>query len=227
MGIIDLNGIIKTFKCHGQVTEALKGAGFQVGEGEFLSIVGTSGSGKTTLLNIIGLLEEKSSGTYLLDDQPIEGLSEKEMARYRNEYFGFVVQDFALLNDYRVMDNIRLPLEYNRKKLSRKEMEEKVRTLASQLGILDKLKQPVRNLSGGEKQRVAIARALVNDPKVILADEPTGSLDKRTTEEIMEIFAGLHKAGRTIILITHDEKVAARSERILHLEDGMIADESI
>ncbi len=227
MGIIDLNGIIKTFKGHGQVTEALKGAGFQVGEGEFLSIVGTSGSGKTTLLNIIGLLEEKSSGTYLLDDQPIEGLSEKEMARYRNEYFGFVVQDFALLNDYRVMDNIRLPLEYNRKKLSRKEMEEKVRTLASQLGILDKLKQPVRNLSGGEKQRVAIARALVNDPKVILADEPTGSLDKRTTEEIMEIFAGLHKAGRTIILITHDEKVAARSERILHLEDGMIADESI
>lgn len=149
------------------------------------------------------------------------------MARYRNEYFGFVVQEFALLHDYRAIDNICLPLEYRRKKISIKNMQEKARGLALELGILNKLKQPVRNLSGGEKQRVAIARALVNDPKVILADEPTGSLDKKTAGEIMEIFTSLHQAGRTIILITHDEKVAARSQRILRLEDGMVADESL
>lgn len=177
------------------------------------------------MLNILGLLDEKTTGSYILDDKNVGSLKEKELAKLRNKYFGFVVQDFALINDYNVFDNIKIPFEYSDKKMSKKEIKRIINSICVKLKIEDKLKQSVKNLSGGEKQRVAIARALVNDPEIILADEPTGALDKNTTEEILNIFKDLNEMGKTIIIITHDEKVASISHKILEIEDGNICNE--
>ena len=227
MSLLELQDIKKIFKVKNNTIETLKGINLKIEKGDFLAIVGTSGSGKTTLLNILGLLDEKSAGNYLLCGNDVGNLKEKELAKMRNAFFGFVVQDFALINDYSVKDNIKMPFEYSRKRISKADIDLKIKEICSRLGIDNKLKQPVKNLSGGEKQRVAIARALVNDPQIILADEPTGSLDKKTTAEILEIFKELKDMGKTLILITHDEKVAAITNKILQLEDGHIIDEQI
>lgn len=225
MSILVVNNIKKTFKGKNNEVEVLKGINLKIEKGDLISIIGTSGSGKTTLLNILGLLDEKTYGSYILDDRNVEILNEKELAKLRNEYFGFVVQDFALINDYNVFDNIKIPFEYSDKKMSKTEIYNIIYNISKKLNIENKLKQSVKNLSGGEKQRVAIARALINDPQIILADEPTGSLDKNTTEEILNIFKELNQMGKTIIIITHDEKVASISNRILQIEDGIICNE--
>lgn len=225
MSILVVNNIKKTFKGKNNEVEVLKGINLKIEKGDLISIIGTSGSGKTTLLNILGLLDEKTYGSYILDDRNVEILNEKELAKLRNEYFGFVVQDFALINDYNVFDNIKIPFEYSDKKMSKTEIYNIIYNISKKLNIENKLKQSVKNLSGGEKQRVAIARALINDPKIILADEPTGSLDKNTTEEILNIFKELNNTGKTIIMVTHDEKVASISNRILQIEDGIICNE--
>lgn len=225
MSILKLDNIRKEFDTKTEKVIALKNINLEVKEGDFIGIVGTSGSGKTTLLNIIGLLDKKTKGIYLIEDKKIEDLSEKELARLRNKNFGFVLQNYALINDYSVFDNIKIPLDYSDEKYTKNVMRRKIKKIAGDLDIREKLKQPAKNLSGGQKQRVAVARALVNSPKVILADEPTGSLDKKNTEEILNIFKSLNKIGKTIILITHDENVAKICNRIIHIEDGEIVNE--
>jgi putative ABC transport system ATP-binding protein len=171
------------------------------------------------------LLDIKTNGNYWLNDKKIEDLKEKEIASLRNNNFGFVLQNYALINDYTVFDNIKIPLEYRVEKHKSKVIKRKIIEIARILDINDKLGQPAKNLSGGQKQRVAIARALINNPQIILADEPTGSLDKKHTEEILAIFQELNLNGKTIILITHDEKVASICKRIIHIEEGKIIDE--
>lgn len=227
MSILKLENITKIFNTKTENIRALKDIDFKVEKGDFIAIVGTSGSGKTTLLNIIGLLDLKTKGNYWVGDTKIEDLSEKQLATLRNENFGFILQNYALINDYSVYDNIRVPLEYRKRKYPKVIEKRKIQKIAEKLNISEKLKQPAKNLSGGQKQRVAIARALINNPKVILADEPTGSLDKKHTEEILEIFKSLNESGKTIIIITHDEKVASICKKIIHLEDGEITNEQI
>lgn len=227
MSILKLKNISKTFSTRTENIDALKDISLEVDQGDFIAIVGTSGSGKTTLLNIMGLLDKKTEGDYWIEDKKIEDLSEKETARLRNENFGFILQNYALINDYSVYDNIRIPLDYRHRKLSRTKMDKRIRKIAEKLNIDEKLRQPAKNLSGGQKQRTAIARALINDAKVILADEPTGSLDKKHTEEILEIFKTLNDAGKTIILITHDMNVASICKKIVRIEDGEMTDEQI
>lgn len=227
MSILKLENISKTFKTKSDNVVALKNISLEVEQGDFIAIVGTSGSGKTTLLNILGLLDQKTGGDYWIEDTKIEDLTEKEIARLRNENFGFILQNYALINDYSVYDNIKIPLEYRFKKYSNNKAGRKIKDIAETLNIAEKLKQLAKNLSGGQKQRVAIARALINDTKVILADEPTGSLDKKHTIEILEIFKELNEMGKTIILITHDEKVASICKKIIHIEDGEIVNEQI
>ncbi|MDD2371620.1 MAG: ABC transporter ATP-binding protein [Firmicutes bacterium] len=225
MSILKLKNINKTFDTKSEKVVALNDISLEVEKGDFIAIVGTSGSGKTTLLNILGLLDQKTSGDYWIEDKKIEDLTEKEIARLRNENFGFILQNYALINDYSVYDNIKIPLDYRYKKFSNHKAGRKIKDIAKNLNIGEKLKQPAKNLSGGQKQRVAIARALINDTKIILADEPTGSLDKKHTEEILEIFKELNEMGKTIILITHDEKVASICKKIVHIEDGEIVNE--
>lgn len=227
MSILKLENINKTFNTKSESVVALNNISLDVEQGDFIAIVGTSGSGKTTLLNILGLLDQKTSGDYWIEDTKIEDLTEKEIARLRNENFGFILQNYALINDYSVYDNIKIPLDYRHKKYSKNKAGRKIIDIAETLNIAEKLKQPAKNLSGGQKQRVAIARALINDTKVILADEPTGSLDKKHTEEILEIFKELNEIGKTIILITHDEKVAGICKKIIHIEDGEIVNEQV
>ena len=225
MIILKLENIRKTYNKKSEEVVALKDISLEVEQGESIAIVGTSGSGKSTLLNIIGLLDIKTEGDYWLNNKKIEDLNEKEIAAIRNSNFGFVLQNYALINDYTVYDNIKIPLDYREKKLGKAAVKRKIREIAKVLDIGEKLRQPAKNLSGGQKQRVAIARALINDPQIILADEPTGSLDKKHTEEILRIFQELNNNGKTIILITHDERVASICKRIIHIEDGEIVNE--
>lgn len=225
MSILKLENVKKIYNTRNEEVMALSDISIEVKKGDSIAIIGTSGSGKSTLLNIIGLLDIKTNGNYWLNDKKIEDLKEKEIASLRNNNFGFVLQNYALINDYTVFDNIKIPLEYRVEKLSSKVIKRKITEIARILDINDKLGQLAKNLSGGQKQRVAIARALINNPQIILADEPTGSLDIKHTKEILNIFQELNLNGKTIILITHDEKVASICNRIIHLEDGKIIDE--
>ena len=225
MSILKLENVKKIYNTRNEEVMALSDISIEVKKGDSIAIIGTSGSGKSTLLNIIGLLDIKTNGNYWLNDKKIEDLKEKEIASLRNNNFGFVLQNYALINDYTVFDNIKIPLEYRVEKRSSKVIKRKITEIARILDINDKLGQLAKNLSGGQKQRVAIARALINNPQIILADEPTGSLDIKHTKEILNIFQELNLNGKTIILITHDEKVASICNRIIHLEDGKIIDE--
>ena len=208
---------------------ALRGVNFSVNKGEFVSIMGPSGSGKSTLMNIIGCLDSATSGTYFLDGTEINSIensntkADNELSFIRNKKIGFIFQQFNLISNLNVEQNIEVPLIYNssRNYLAIERLE-KVKITLEKVGILDKLKNRPSQLSGGEKQRVAIARALINEPSIILADEPTGSLDQKTGLEIMELLVKLNKAGNTIILVTHDEKVGAYANRIIRVLDGEI-----
>lgn len=199
---------------------ALKDVSLEVNDGEMLAIIGKSGAGKSTLLHIIGCIDKFEKGMYLIDDTDIHSLSDKNLAKIRNEKVGIVMQDFALIDEYSVLENVMIPLNFSKKKLGKP--KELAMQALEKVGIADLSKKTVSKLSGGQKQRVAIARAIVNDPSFILADEPTGALDTRTSAEIMELFAELNKSGKTVIIITHDLGVAAKCSRQVEISDGKI-----
>lgn len=204
----------------------LKGIDLDISEGEFVSIMGSSGSGKSTLLNIIGILDEKDSGIYELDGIPIEDLTEVKAAEYRSKFLGFVFQSFNLIGYKTAQENVALPLYYQN--VSRKERNQRALEYLEKVGLKEWATHLPNELSGGQKQRVAIARALITDPKVILADEPTGALDSKTTHDIMKLLQQINNEGKTIIVVTHENDVAAQTKRNVHLKDGIIeTDEKI
>lgn len=198
----------------------LKGINLTINEGEFVSIMGSSGSGKSTLLNIIGILDEKDSGIYNLDGIPIENLSEIKAAEYRSRFLGFIFQSFNLIGYKTALENVALPLYYQN--VPRKERNLRAMAYLEKVGLANWSTHLPNELSGGQKQRVAIARALVTDPKVILADEPTGALDSKTTYDIMKLLQDINNEGKTIIVVTHEKDVAAQTKRNVELRDGVI-----
>lgn len=199
---------------------ALKGISFHIRKGEMTAIMGKSGAGKSTLMHILACLDDYDDGEYVLDGQPVGELTQKERTRLRNEKIGIVLQDFGLIEDFTGLENVMLPLEFSRKR--RRDREEQAMEALRQVEMEDFAEQTVREMSGGQKQRIAIARAIVNDPELILADEPTGALDSRTSARIMDLLCELHRAGRTVVLVTHDRSVAKRCGRVIELKDGMI-----
>lgn len=202
----------------------LKGINFSVSEGEMVSIMGSSGSGKSTLLNILGILDEADEGTYTLDGTLIKNLNEKVAAKYRNKFLGFIFQSFNLINYKSALDNVAMPLYYQGVK--RNVRTEKAMHYLEKVGLADWASHLPNELSGGQKQRVAIARALASDPKVLLADEPTGALDSKTSYEVMELMQGINDEGKTILIVTHEDDIAHMTKRIVNLKDGIIIDDS-
>lgn len=199
---------------------ALKDVSLEVEDGEMLAIIGKSGAGKSTLLHIIGCIDKFEKGSYIIDGTDVHSLSDNKLAKIRNEKVGIVMQDFALIDEYSVIENVMIPLNFSKKKLGKpKELAMKA---LERVGLANLAKKPVSKLSGGQKQRVAIARAIVNDPSFILADEPTGALDTKTSSEIMELFTELNKSGKTVIIITHDLTVADKCKRKVEISDGRI-----
>ena len=218
--IITMTDITKVYSVGGEEVRALDGANLTIREGEFVSIIGPSGSGKSTLMNIIGCLDVADSGEYILDGQSIEQYSEEELAKIRNKKIGFVFQNFNLLSRISALENVALPLIYAG--VGHRERTERAMHFLEAVGLKDRADHLPNELSGGQRQRVAIARALVNDPHIIMADEPTGNLDTKSTKEIMEIFEDMHEKGRTIILVTHEPEIAACASRQLLVRDGQI-----
>ncbi|HAT1726928.1 TPA: ABC transporter ATP-binding protein [Legionella pneumophila] len=222
--LIQLSDLVKTYHLEGISTTVLKAVSLTVNEGDLLAIVGASGSGKSTLMNIIGLLDKPDAGTYILNNRNVASLSDDEAADLRNQNIGFVFQQFNLLPRFTAMQNVALPLTY--RGVNPTLIKEKVEQALDKVGMRQYIRHRPTQLSGGQQQRVAIARALVTDPQVILADEPTGALDSRTGSEVMNLFLALHQEGRTIIMVTHDEHVAAQCKRRITLADGAIIAES-
>ena len=221
--MIELAGIKKTYVGDGRVTPVLKGINLTVGQSEFVAIVGASGAGKTTFMNILGLLDAPSSGTYRFEGQDVTNLTDKRLSRLRNQRIGFVFQLFCLLDRLTALENVLLPLLYSDSYPP--DAQARAEQLLGLVGLGDRLAYKPNALSGGQQQRVAIARALINNPALVLADEPTGNLDSAMGREILALLRRLHQGGRTIVLITHDPGVAAFTERVVHLADGRIADD--
>ncbi len=222
MKLLELRDIYKTYQLGEIQVPVLKGVSLQVSQGEFVALMGTSGSGKTTLMNILGCLDRPTSGQYWLDGQEVSALSADERAQLRNQKLGFVFQTFNLLPRTSALENVLMPLSYNGMHLAEDEALAKARTLLQRVGLGERLDYEPSQLSGGQQQRVAIARALVNNPAVLLADEPTGNLDAQTTEEVLAIFRRLNDEGVTIILVTHDEAVARVAKRVIRIHDGTV-----
>lgn len=222
--LIELKNITKTFKSGKQETDVLKGLDLTIYEGEFIMIMGKSGSGKTTLMNIIGFLDQLTSGTYKFRDEDVSTLNENQKSEYRNENLGFIFQQFFLIESLNVQQNVELPLVYSGLN-STQEKKEKAESFLELVGISEKLKSKTTELSGGQQQRVAIARALINDPLLIMADEPTGALDSETGKNIMETLTRLNKAGKTIVMVTHDKDLTAYASRVVYMKDGFFQDE--
>lgn len=221
MSLVKLTNVNKVFYLSDELPfQALKDINLSVKKGEFLAIVGPSGSGKSTLMNILGLLDRPTSGSYELDGQDVAHLKDNHLAEIRNKKIGFVFQNFNLLNRTTALDNVALPLIYSG--VSRNERLKRASTALELVGLKDKLNSRPNQLSGGQQQRVAIARALVNNPQIIFADEPTGNLDSKTGAEIMDLLHKLHKEGRTIILITHDQEIANNAPNSITIRDGEI-----
>ena len=220
--MIDIQDLSKVYLVGDERVRALDHATLHIYPHEFVSIIGPSGSGKSTLMNIIGCLDVADGGKYLLDGLPIEAYSENELARIRNQKIGFVFQSFNLIPKLTAEENVELPLIYQ--KVPRAERQKRVQEALERVKLLHRAKHLPTELSGGQQQRVAIARALVTRPALILADEPTGNLDSKTSQEIMEIFHDLHAQGNTIILITHDNEVAKQASRAIHILDGRITE---
>ncbi|PJA24771.1 MAG: macrolide ABC transporter ATP-binding protein [Alphaproteobacteria bacterium CG_4_10_14_0_2_um_filter_63_37] len=218
--MIRLSGVGKIYQTGKVRFEALKGIDLTIAQGEFVAIVGPSGSGKSTLLNILGLLDTPTSGTYHLAGDEVSGLNDTELAALRNHRLGFVFQSFNLLPRYSIADNVALPMIYAGK--SGKERRARAAELLAQLGLGSKIDNLPTELSGGQQQRVALARALANNPDVIIADEPTGNLDSHTGSEIIELFGQLHDQGRTMVVVTHDPRVAEHAKRVVTIQDGML-----
>ena len=223
--VIKIDSIGKIYKNEGMETEVLKGVSISVDDGDYLSIMGPSGSGKSTLMTILGCLGQATSGTYLLDGEEVGQFSDRQLSRIRNEKIGFVFQAFHLLPGVSAFDNVMMPLIYCNKTPA--DAAERVKRALIRVGLENRMEHTPGQLSGGEQQRVTIARSLINDPKIILADEPTGNLDSKNGEEIMTAFDHLNAEGRTIIIITHDSCVSEHARRILTLRDGQIVSDQI
>jgi len=223
--LIELNDIVKIYKIGSVEIPALCGVTLNIKRGEFISIMGASGSGKSTLLNILGCLDTPTSGIYKFEDIEVNGLTDEQLAIIRNKRIGFVFQNYNLLARTNALENVELPLLYANK--SAKERIKLAREALNNVGLGDRIYHQPNELSGGEQQRVAIARALVNKPDIILADEPTGNLDSKAGEELMSLFQKLNQQGITIIVVTHDAKVAQYGKRIIHFRDGRIIGEEI
>ena len=203
------------------ITPALRGVDLEIKKGEFLAIMGPSGSGKSTLLYILGLLDRPTSGKYFLEGEDVLKFSDEKLAFLRNKKFGFVFQSFHLLPKISVLENVLLPAYYNQE-VPLKKAKEKALFLLEKVGLKEKINSKPNELSGGEQQRVAIARALINEPEIIIADEPTGNLDSLSGKKVMEIFSKIHQEGKTIILVTHEEDIASYAQRKVYLKDGKI-----
>ena len=221
MAFIELKDVTKIYGKEDYKTVALSGINLEIEKGEFVSIMGPSGSGKTTLLNIIGCMDVLTQGEYILDKKSISKNSENQLAEIRGSFISFIFQNFALMNDYTVYENIELPLHY--KKISKKNKRTKILDSMKMLGISDLSNKRPTQISGGQQQRVAIARALVCDAEIILADEPTGSLDQKNGEELLNILGEINSQGKTIIIITHDQNVANYTKRNINIIDGKIS----
>lgn len=217
---IALRGIKKLYRISDQEVAALGGIDLDIRNGEFTALMGPSGSGKSTLMNILGCLDRPSEGSYRLDGREVANLSDDELARTRNQQIGFVFQNFNLLSRISAVDNVALPLVYAGVKAA--ERKRRSMEVLEMVGLADRANHQPNELSGGQRQRVAIARALVNNPEIIMADEPTGNLDTKSTAEILDVFTRLHEMGRTVILVTHEPEVAMRANRQLLVRDGLI-----
>lgn len=221
--MINISNLSKVFRTEEIETKALNEVSITINQGDFVSIMGASGSGKSTLLNIVGLLDSSTSGSYQLLNQEMTILKEQQKSKFRKENIGFVFQNFNLIDELSVYDNIELPLIYNN--VSTSERKLKVEKIAERLGISHRLKHYPQQLSGGQQQRVAVARALINDPKIILADEPTGNLDSKNGNEVMELLTDLHAQGATILMVTHSEYDASFSQKTILMKDGAVLSE--
>ncbi|HAX82942.1 MAG TPA: ABC transporter ATP-binding protein [Ruminococcaceae bacterium] len=222
MSILEVRGLKKIYSTRfgGNKVEALRNVNFTVKEGEYVAVMGESGSGKTTLLNILAALDKPTNGSVILDGKDLSKIKEKDVAAFRRDNLGFVFQDFNLLDTFTLEDNIYLPLVLAGKNY--KEMSGKLETVAKRLGIQSLLKKYPYEVSGGQKQRAAVARAIITDPKLILADEPTGALDSKATDELLRLFSEINNAGQTIVMVTHSVKAASSANRVLFIKDGEV-----
>lgn len=222
MAILEVKGLKKiyTTRFGGNKVQALNDVSFSVEKGEYVAIMGESGSGKTTLLNLLAALDRPTSGDVILDGKRLSSVSEKEISAFRRDYLGFVFQDFNLLDTFSLQDNIFLPLVLSGKNYS--EMKSKLDPLVNQLGISDIMQKYPYEVSGGQKQRAAVARALITNPKLLLADEPTGALDSRSTESLLNLFNEINSSGQTILMVTHSAKAAAHASRVMFIKDGQV-----
>lgn len=223
MAMIEIKDLHKSYQMGSNSLHVLKGINFSVEAGELVAIMGSSGSGKSTLLNILGMLDEANEGSYVLDGVPIKNLNETKAAQYRNKFLGFIFQSFNLINYKSAAENVALPLYYQR--MPRKERQEKAIKYLDQVGLKEWATHLPSELSGGQKQRVAIARAMAAEPKVLLADEPTGALDSKTSYEVMDLIQKINDAGNTILVVTHEPDIADMCKRIVHLKDGVIVED--
>lgn len=225
MRLIELNKVMRTYELGGQPVHALKEVDLTIGDGEFVAIMGASGSGKSTLMNIIGCLDKPSSGTYSLEGVELQYYSDDELADVRNRKIGFVFQQFNLLPRMTALENVMLPLIYGG--VDRERRSERAERYLKLVGLGDRVQHRPSELSGGQQQRVSIARALVNQPQILLADEPTGALDSSTSAEIMNLLEEMHRDGLTVILVTHDQEVASYAKRVIRLKDGLVVNPEI
>jgi putative ABC transport system ATP-binding protein len=220
--MLTMQDVSKVYRTEMVQTHALRQLNIHVREGEFVAVTGPSGSGKTTFLNIAGLLEDFTSGTYKLDGVDVQGLGDEARSRLRNEKIGFVFQSFNLIADLNLFDNVDVPLRY--RGMSRSERKRRIETALERVGLASRMKHYPAELSGGQQQRAAIARAVAGEPRLILADEPTGNLDSQMAREVMEILEQLNAAGATVVIVTHDPELAARAQRNVHIVDGVATD---
>tara|TARA_R110002050_G_scaffold200492_1_gene335358 strand:- start:16691 stop:17371 length:681 start_codon:yes stop_codon:yes gene_type:complete len=218
--VIDLKEITREFVVGQQVVKALRGIDIEIERNEYTALMGPSGSGKSTLMNVIGCLDTPTAGKYLLNNKDVSRMIDNELAEIRNTEIGFVFQTFNLLPRYSALENVALPLVYAG--WSKKDRLERAAEVLEQVGLTDRMNHNPNELSGGQRQRVAVARALVNKPSIILADEPTGNLDTKTSHEIMALFNEIHSNGNTVILVTHEEDIAEHAKRIIRLRDGVV-----
>lgn len=223
--LIDINGIQKVYKVGDEEVYALKTIDLDIYKGEYVALMGPSGSGKSTLMNILGCLDSFSKGQYVLNGTDVSKMTENDLAEVRNKEIGFVFQTFNLLPRMSALENVALPLVYAG--VNKKDRLERAEEVLVQVGLKDRMKHKPNELSGGQRQRVAIARGLVNRPSILLADEPTGNLDTKTSVEIMDLFRDIHAKGNTIVLVTHEEDIAMNAKRIVRLRDGLIESDTI
>lgn len=223
--LIDIKDIKRDFQLGSETINVLKGIDLQINKGEYVALMGPSGSGKSTLMNILGCLDTPTSGTYILNNKDVSQMHDDDLAEIRNKEIGFVFQTFNLLPRTTALDNVALPMVYAG--YSKPERHERAKEVLNQVGLSDRMDHQPNQLSGGQRQRVAVARALVNKPSIILADEPTGNLDSKTSIEIMNLFNDIHKNGNTVILVTHEEDIARYAHRIIRLKDGLIESDNV